>query len=382
MRMLLLADMHIGAVKDTSYYYNSMTNIIDKEVTFSHCDAVIILGDYFDRLFKVNEEYVALAINVMSYLVRTCLKSNTKIRLIYGTESHEMNQYKLFNHFLSSSTIDIKLITTCTEEELFPGVNVLYVPEEYIGSKLEFYKDTIYSGKVYDYIFGHGTITEGMPEGVRIARESDNINTENKVPHFNAGELSKAAKLVAFGHEHKPWDLENVHYIGSLFRWCFGEEDPKRYAIVEDGKIKFIENKFAYTYKDYTFNEDDPVYESSDNLIRAINNIKRENMKLFKDEMMGKIRLIFHLPQNINPTFKEDLKALLFHDKVLSSLIKENITDTVMEDEEVVDEEIQFVIDTSLKIDDKIYNYILKTHQDTTMSMKELVKYIHEPLQL
>lgn len=382
MKILLLADMHIGAIKDTSYYYNSMTNIIDKELNFAHCDAVIILGDYFDRLFKVNEEYVGLAINVMSYLVRTCVKNKTKIRLVYGTESHEMNQYKLFNHFLSSSTVDIKLFTTCTEEELFPGVNVLYVPEEFIGSKLEFYKDTIYSGKQYDYIFGHGTITEGMPEGVRISRESDNINTENKVPHFNAGELSKAGKLVVFGHEHKPWDQENVHYLGSLFRWCFGQEDPKRYAVIDNGKIEFIENKFAYVYKDYKFEEDDPIYESSENLIRAINDIKRDNEKLFKDEMRGKIRMIFNIPTTCNPSFKDDLKALLFHDKVLSTLIKEQASETVVEDDEVVNDEFEFVIDNRMKCDDKIYNYIVKTYKDNDMTMEEMVNYIHNQLQL
>ena len=82
MRFLLFADIHIGSIKDTNYVYTVLTNIIDKELIFNHTDAVFILGDYFDRLFKVNEEYVSLAINVMSYLRRACARSKTKIRII------------------------------------------------------------------------------------------------------------------------------------------------------------------------------------------------------------------------------------------------------------------------------------------------------------
>lgn len=381
MRILLLADMHIGAIKDTNYYYNSMINIIDKEVVFKPCDIVVILGDYFDRLFKVNEEYVSLAINIMSYLVRVCTKSKTKIRIVYGTESHEMNQYRLFNHFLSSSSIDMKLFTTVTEEKLGKA-NILYVSEEYIGDKYEFYKKTIYGGKKYDYIFGHGVITEGMPLAVGHSRETDNINTENKVPHFNAGDLSKAGKMVVFGHYHRAWDLENVHYLGSLYRWCFGEEEPKRYGIIEDGKLEFIENTDAYEYKTYEYNEDSPVYDSSDDIMNEIARIKEENKSIFMGEKVGKIRLIFHTPVDLDPTFKENLKTLLFNDKVFSTLIKESLEEVVTENEVVEQDEFDFILDNSMKINDKIYNYIMKTYDDCQMTLKELEKYINEPLSL
>ena len=98
MRMLLIADLHVGSIKDNDYVYRVITDIIEKEVIFTKTDAVVILGDYFDRLFKVNEEYVSCAINIMSFLIRACSRSGTKIRIVYGTESHEMNQYKLFNY--------------------------------------------------------------------------------------------------------------------------------------------------------------------------------------------------------------------------------------------------------------------------------------------
>lgn len=379
MKILAIADPHIGSIKDTSYYYSSFTNIIDQEIVFKHCDMIVILGDYFDRLFKVNEEYVSLAINIMSYLVRVCIKSKTKIRIVYGTESHEMNQYRLFNHFLSSSTVDMKLFTTCTEE-VVNGKKILYVPEEYISSKYDFYKNTIYGDKKYDYIFGHGVISEGMPMAVGHARESDNINTENKVPHFNAGELSKAAKLVLFGHYHRAWNVDNVYYVGSLYRWCFGEEEDKRYALIEDDKVEFITNKDAYTYKTYEYTQDSAVYHSSDDIMNEIAKIKANNSDLFNGKKVGKIRLIFHTPSSVDPTFKENLKTLLFNDKVISSLIKETAEEKIEESSEIVKDEYDFILDTTMNVPDKILNYIMKTYDECQLSLKEIEKYINDPL--
>lgn len=381
MRISLLADLHIGAIQDTSYYYNTMTDIIDKEVTFTKCDMVVILGDYFDRLFKVNEEFVSLAINIMSYLVRICNKSKTKIRIVYGTESHEMNQYRLFNHFLSSTHVDVKVITTCTEE-IINGKHILYVPEEYMASKYDFYKNTIYGEKQYDYVFGHGVITEGMPAIVGKSRESDHINTENKVPHFNAGELSKSGKIVVFGHQHKPWDCENVHYLGSLFRWCFGEEEEKRYAIIDNDELTFVPNDSAYVYKTYEFDENDPIYQSSDNIMNEVTRIKKLHKDIFSGEKDGKIRLIFHTPQNIDPTFRENLKTLLFNDKNIATLIKEGITEFVSTNEEEEVDEFEFIISSSMKAQDKIYNYIMKTKEDCKLSLKEIERYIYEELKI
>jgi len=338
---------------------------------------VVSLGDYFHRLFRVNEEYVLLAINVMSYLVRICRKTKTKIRLIYGTESHEMNQYRLFNYHLSSESLDMKIITTVTEESVC-GNSILYLPEEYMGDKSKHYSDTLYSGKAYDYILGHGIISEGMP----MVRYDDNQRSgEKKVPHFRAGELQEASKLTVFGHYHVLTRMKSVYYLGSLFRDSFGEEDPKGYGIAENHRFTFVENTEAYLYRSYRYNDSSPLYGNSDLLVGELDRIKKDNVDIFDGTRPGKIRLIFDLPSTVEVGFREKLQSLLSSEKQITTLI----TETKIDQSELlssVEAEYDFILDKNLNVTDKIYRYISKKYPDTELTYDELIEFIGSDLKL
>jgi DNA repair exonuclease SbcCD nuclease subunit len=378
MRLLILADLHIGAIKEVNYIHNILTDIFDKEIKFNKTDAVIICGDIFHKSLKVNEDYTALTINIMSYLVDLCKDNNTKIRIIYGTESHEANQMHLFNYHSHGSHVDFRIIDRVCTEELFPNVNVLYVPEEYVESKEEYYKDFLYSGNKYDYIFGHGVIIEGMPMSQFDISAKSN---EKKVPHFKSKELSDIAKIVVYGHWHSHCNMgNNCYYLGSLFRDSFGEETPKGYGIIEDDKFKFIENKEAYIYKTYTYEENSDIYKDTNNLINEIKKIKEENIEIFNNEKFGKIRIIFKMPLNIDITFKEKLRTLLFNDKIICPLIKES-SELISEIENEVEEEYDFILDNSLNTIDKIHRYINKVYEHQ-FTMEELSHYINDELKI
>lgn len=379
MRILLLADIHIGAIRDPRYVYNVMEDIIDKEIIMNSTDAVIILGDYFHKVFKANEENVSLAISVMSKLIRACQKSKTKIRIVYGTESHEMTQYRLFNHHMTSKNVDVRLLSTVTEEELFPGVDVLYLPEEYIADKQVHYKDTLYSGKHYKYIFGHGVIVEGMP-GI-ISANDDTKSKEKRVPHFKSKELSSAADLVAFGHYHIHTDIgDNVWYVGSLFRWQFGEEVPKGYAVVNDTSFTFVENKEAWIFKTYDYAACDPIYTSEEALSNELDRIKKENESVFGEEFRGRIRMRFTVPKDFDPTFRDKLNAMLGTDNRIVPMFM-NLGDVLLEEikEEIDGTEYDYLLDPNLTVYDKVSKYIDMIH-GPIMPLTEVTRYIKDAL--
>ncbi len=100
MRLLCIADIHIGSIKDTEYVYHTLKDIFDQELLQHKTDAVILLGDYFDRSLRVNEDFTSLSIQIMLHLISLCKRRKCKLRIVYGTESHDANQYVLFHHFL------------------------------------------------------------------------------------------------------------------------------------------------------------------------------------------------------------------------------------------------------------------------------------------
>ena len=118
---------------------------------------------------------------------------------MYGTESHECNQYDILS--LLKIYDKIRVIKQVTEEELLPGLNVLYLPEEHILDKKEYYKEFFEEDQKYDYIFGHGIIREAMKEAA--VQNDTSSDKRKKVPVFSTAEFRRICKgQTYFGHYH------------------------------------------------------------------------------------------------------------------------------------------------------------------------------------
>ena len=367
-RILLLSDLHIGSIKNIAYVYNTIIDIIDKECIYNKVDAVIFLGDYFHQLLKCNSEYTILALNVMNYLMRVAKTKRFKVRMIYGTESHDCEQYCLFSFFEQSPDFDFKVVLTAQSEELFPGYKVLYLPEEHVYDKKTYYEKLL--SKNYDYIFGHGMIEEGMP----VAKFNSSNSTERKVPVFKAGELASISKICVFGHYHIYTNIGNgVYYVGSLFRNAFGEENPKGYGIIEDSKFRFIENKDAYIFKTYTYDKNSPIFKDMNSFMREWLKLKIKHKSIFDGTTPGKLRLIFNLPETIEKDFKEKIKSLFLNEKHVNA---------VFNDEFVCDDmtahnstEYDYITDDNLQVEDKIHNFINQNY-NYDLSIEDIGRYI------
>ena len=129
-------------------------------------------------------------------------------------------------------------------------------------------------------------------------------------------------------------------------------------------------------FKTYEFKEDDNVYQSKEALVATIKDIKVEHADIFSGERYGRIRLKFNLPNNIDDSFKENLRNILINDKNISILLKESNID-LDEIKESIETEYDFILDASLDITDKIHQYIQKKY-DVELTMDELIHYIKD----
>lgn len=366
-RILLFADLHIGSIKNIPYVYNTITNIFDKEIQYNKVDAVVFLGDYFHQLFKCNSEYVRLAINIMSYLMLLCRRKNIKVRVVYGTESHDSDQYGIFDFFTKCSDFDFKVITTAQSEDLFFNCKVLYLPEEYIYDKDSYY-EKLFKNR-YDYIFGHGVIQEGMP----MIKSSS--TKEKSVPIFKSAELSRISKVCVFGHYHVYTDLgNNVYYLGSLFRNAFGEDQPKGYGIIENDELTFVENPDTYEFKTYVYSKDSSIYKNQDAFMREFYRLKAKHSNIFDGSKPGKIRMIFHLPDQFDSAFKEKIKSVLLNENCIVAVFKDEFECKDMSIKES-NTEYDYVLDDSLQVEDKIHKYI-NNHYDYNLPLESIGDYI------
>lgn len=388
-RGLFLADIHIGAMSydDT---YNGITYIRDllREMTKEDIfDFIIVGGDFFDKQIYVNDPFLKLAQKLMIYI----LASARVVRLINGTSSHDSDQYGIFDslvedipELMQGIHYDFKVIMTVSEEELLPGMQVLYVPEEYIFDKEEYYKEYFNKGEVYDYVFGHGQINEAFGY-IKPSKTKDHLR--RRAPIFTAEELAGICKGdVIFGHYHIHSEYLDgkVSYVGSTFRWKYGEEEDKGIYILfgdtEEGtkRKEFLTTTIALKYITKIYGYKSSVYQSSDNMEKEAKEILKRKRKLNIDNY----RLIFNIPIDYeNPEsfisfFKERFRGMSGIKLVFANGYIENekgLSHTSIK--EVLHDGDHILIDENVPKEDKI-QYYLAIRKNINMEIEKIRDYL------
>lgn len=285
---LFIADIHIGAmsIDQTKIEINFLKEYIENK----YFDYIIIGGDFWDRKIYTYEEYIRIGMNLMLTMLDHC----DKLRIVHGTKSHDNNQFNIFEPFLEK--YDFKIIYTVEEEELFDGVNVLYIPEEYVYSKNEYYHD--FFERKYSYVFGHGVISEAMSNAIKSMKKD--TQTRKKAPVFTCGELSSICDYATyFGHYHIHTDVnEKVFYSGSYSRYEFGQEEPKGFFEIhyKNGisSHEMIINESTRNYITILFGYNHSIFNPETDLLDELKKIKK------KKEISGtdKLRLKFNIPED------------------------------------------------------------------------------------
>lgn len=381
----VISDIHIGS-KNIENLYEEYKKIFIENLKKDNVDFVIICGDYFDHKLFLNEKDSAYAYAMMVDIIEATNK-DTKIRLVYGTESHECNQYEIISKLSTIYNRDIKVIKYVTDEFLYQDLHILYLPEEHLHNKDEYYSKYFENDKTYDYIFGHGVIREAMKEAAtQIETQSKKRKT---VPVFSTAELRRICKgETYFGHYHVNCDMDDVFYVGSFSRWQFGEEEAKGfYKITCDTtknkyKHEFIENTMAPVYKTISFGYENKVFESHDDMEKSLNRID----DIFKDNILDHVRFVFNIPSDY-----EDPEFLMLYLKErykFNNNVKLEITNGYIDmkrkqqKEEVKKEndKYSFIFDRSMSLEDKT-SYFIKIEYNRDIPSDIISDYLYKPLE-
>lgn len=386
-RGLFIADIHIGALSYTDTY-DGIMYIRDqlKEITKEgRLDFIIIGGDFFDKQLYANDLYIKYAQKLMLYF----LTATKKLRVVYGTSSHESDQYGIFDtivedfpEILDGITYDFKVIKEVSDEWLYDDLHVLYVPEEYLFDKEEYYKDTFAKQDEYDYVFGHGTIQEAFP----YIKPKTTDHTRRHAPVFTAEELANICKGdVLFGHYHIHSEYldGSVSYVGSTFRWIFGEEEDKGFYLLyvdtdkHEYRKDFLVNNKALTYISFIYGYKDSVFTSSEEMEKTANDI----LKKQKKRKIDHLRVIFNIPVGYeNPEglinfFTERFKDIKNIKLKFCNGYVENEKELRHVEFSELSEESKILLDKNIEKEDKI-NYFLKVRRNIEMKPERIIELL------
>ena len=368
---LIFADLHIGAMNLTQQY-REIENVLFASIKKYKPDFIISLGDFFDHKASLNDSLSYYSFLVFTKIISICeeIGINPKIRFVYGTESHEWKQYKIIE--TAKTNLDIKVIHYCEEEELFPDFNVLYIPEEHIYSKSEYYEKYLSNAKKYDYIFGHGVIREVMKEAA-LSSDKDE-SKRKKVPVFSTGELMYACKgQTYFGHYHINTNMnDEVIYCGSLNRW---EKKNDEY------NNEFIENEYAEIYKTIYFGYDNRIFKD----INILNDKLSQIEKMIDNGVINKVRFEFNIPPDIdNPEYiiKVVNDKYKYNSNVKINIVNGYIDEKKKKDKEELDRwniENAPLLDPNKSIEEKV-SYFISVEYKRDINPEKIKIYLNNPL--
>jgi len=369
---ITIQDLHFGH-KRTEEMYNEL-HIVKNYLNDNEVHILNINGDYFDRKLVGTEPAIFFAVNFFSELIEICKRKNIKVRIIQGTRSHELNQLTtMFQHYLNDPKLDIKIILNVQEEDLM-GMKVLYIPEEYPETGIEYYKE--FMVKEYNIIHGHGTW-----DFVSFIANSD-YQENSKVgmhsaPVFNYKDWAPAIKngLAIFGHIHKRQSHKNVYYSGSFTSWGYGDRSDKGFTSYE---IDTETNKWKFFY---ITNEKAPRYDviSVKELFKDVdlNTISTEDIQKILNEEVGKTdNLRIDLAGLSRDKIEILRKAFGSNDKVKmevrekKALLKESA-------EPAIYDKYGYILNRELPIDETIKRFMVEEYK-TEMSLEKIKELLQK----
>lgn len=376
----ILSDPHSGAFDAKQWYKELEEGFLTDIKKLSILDFLIITGDYFDTKISANSDHAKYALKFLTELLKVCAGKNTKFRIVKGTESHDNKQLEMFDGLGGVTNCDFRVIHTVEKEWLFEDMRVLYIPEEYMEDKDEYYKD--YFDEEYDYIFGHGLVDKA----VFLAASQESESTRSQAPIFKTDQLQAICKgPIYFGHIHKPMKVGRFRYVGSYSRWAFGEEEDKGYLmtyytpITGDYVDEFIVNENARRFDTVKIEYESTVFDKEESeqiayLIQLVQTLRVDYLRLevnipedYPNPML--------LTNMLNETFSKFNKVKLKinnNSKLRQKKEMEEKVNTLLK-------KFDFIFDKNKEPEEKLVEYI-KIKYDRDIPINKMKMYLFEEI--
>lgn len=361
-----IADIHFGVI-DPKTQYNILTEQFLNKIININFDILYIDGDLFDHKFQANSDAVLYAELFISSCVNICKQKNASIVLLHGTSSHDSNQLKLFYHYLSDTTIDMRIIEN-TRFEIIKGKRILCIPEEYNKGE-QYYKNFLYNSGFYDGVCMHGT----LKNSIYGANEVDLSSKRN--PTFDLGCFCNCTGPIISGHVHVAGCFEgHMYYPGCPLRWKFGEEEDKGFIILLhdlDSRQYRVHFEKIESFRYDTINLDH-LLKDPQQVISYIDQLKQNNIDF--------IRIEFTID-------KEDCLNIIKHYFQKDPTVKFLETYKKEKDKQAIHEALNtkytgydYLLDDNIEAEEKLTRYINQEMQYEYITVDELKQIIYDIL--
>lgn len=374
-------DQHGGAFEPKRWYEELKEGFINELYRYTLLDFVILNGDLFDTKISINSDAAKFILLFLSEVIEICIEKNAKLRIIKGTESHDNRQLEIIESLFVNTSCDVKVIHTVESEWLYDDFHVLYIPEEYMENKDEYYKEYFIENE-YDMVFGHGLVQEAL----HMAATQESETTMAKAPIFKSDELLKICKgPIFFSHVHSKITIKKrIHYTNSFSRFCFGEEADKGFYMcfyfcgINEYRLEYKVNKLARRFDTLSVDcaSNHPVADQVDSMISLV--------KTFS-EKTDYIRLEVNIPEDHhNPTLLTKSLTEAFSG-VKKFKLKINNNSKIKRQEKSIEvinklrEKYDFIFDKSVPIEIKVQKMI-KIKKGREIPVERLLDYLYQEI--
>lgn len=301
-----ISDLHFGAL-DPKYQYEILEQQFLMKLEQIMFHIVCIDGDLFDHKYMSNSDVVMYASKFFNRLVNICRVKGATLIILHGTLEHDANQLKLFYHYITDPTVDVRIVEQ-VQFEYVKGAKILCIPELY-GKGHEYYEQFLFNSGLYDTVFMHGEIKGSIYRGANKVEPT--LDTD-KSPIFTIEDFRMCLGPIISGHIHTASCYDGYfYYCGSPYRWKFGEEQEKGFLIVLqnlDTSEHYVHLEPIQSYRYDTVDLETLLLQDPKTIIDYTNNLLNNGVDFIRlqykgyidDDKSSKLELIKNYFRNYN----------------------------------------------------------------------------------